>query len=391
MIQRHHNCMQDVLELLDVPDVDGEETEEMQHMRVQELVPYQHQKSVSLPFHSFPEISRRCVCFALDLYLSLFCIYIYTIALQEDEQFHGWSIQDGDNILTRRALPPWMTQPLEMRVCQFVTDYGRWQDRIAKRTDQGKTLTKRQELAYATWKSNSVHKLIFCKSRKTLITDAKDVSATCIGIRLHLSEEPEKLQLSTGDGSFHRLVLLRGPKNTTSSSSLPAALDAPVAADMIPDDDPEEAEAESEEEKVLDGEVPLEDAVGNDDMDNGDGDESCILADSDDDLDLFGIELDGHSCQMPKVKNFHNRQAWRKLDELGLASIPTHVNGCSISFHSTTSQWQGYYPNVHTGLCCTFGGKSKRSDLGLLKTCFTPLFLLKYRMCIYIYISLFEV
>lgn len=273
-----------------------------------------------------------------------------------------WCIQDED---CRRILPPWMSQILEIQVCQYVSEYEKWSTKINKRAAEGKPLTKTQADLYNRWQADCERKLIFCKQRKKLISDAKEISPSCIAVKLHLSDEPEMLQLSTGGSEQkYRLMLLRGDKPEAEIGAVPDALDAPVPADMIPV--PGEDSVSEQEEEVLDGAIDNGEPAANDEgmVSEAEGDTLEILADTDDDLDLLDITVGagGDTKSVAKVKSFHHRDAWQKLEKLGLVAIPTHVNGCSIGFHRTSNQWQGYYPNCHEGLSARFGGTTKRSE-----------------------------
>ena len=79
---------------------------------------------------------------------------------------------------------------------------------------------------------------------------------------------------------------------------------------------------------------------------------------------------DRHSKDMPeivgcekvkRVKAFHHREAFQKLEKEGLTMIPTHRHGVYLSFHQMSRTWQGFYPHVTSGLSYTFGGKTNRS------------------------------
>ena len=63
-----------------------------------------------------------------------------------------------------------------------------------------------------------------------------------------------------------------------------------------------------------------------------------------------------------KVKSFHHRPEWKKLESNGLTMLPVHHTGLYISFHSTSRTWQGFYPNVKSGLAFTFGNTTKRDS-----------------------------
>ena len=85
-------------------------------------------------------------------------------------------------------------------------------------------------------------------------------------------------------------------------------------------------------------------------------DAEVLANSSDEDMpEIVGCE------KVKRVKAFHHREAFQKLEKEGLTMIPTHRHGVHLSFHQTSRTWQGFYPHVTSGLSYTFGGKTNRS------------------------------
>ena len=277
-----------------------------------------------------------------------------------------WALDNGENQV---YLPKWISDVLELRLCQFCTSYQAWQNRIAKRAQSGKSLTKTQQDRFDVWKLNNEPKYVFSKDRKKQVFEARHVKdGDAIALQLHLSDDPESLQVSTSSAARYRLRLLTSDKADV-PETIPEALEGPVPLGMIPaagDTDPA-TDAESGEE-IADVEVSEEtaaclaaDEAYEAEFGNGKSEESDdgveILAESDD--DLTALDLPG---KVKRVKAFHMRDAWKQLESANLLHLPLHIVGCSIAFHSTISQWQGYYPHTHTGLTFSFGGRTHRSE-----------------------------
>lgn len=97
------------------------------------------------------------------------------------------------------------------------------------------------------------------------------------------------------------------------------------------------------------------------DLAGHDGSESegdFVLADSDDDVKDFAIV----DAKVEKVKNFLFRPAFQKLHDMGLASLPRHVSGCSVSYHSKERRWQGIFPGKTKGMSSSWGGQTHRTE-----------------------------
>lgn len=283
---------------------------------------------------------------------------------QADEQPCQWALQTEDDPQTRQPLPGWMSSVLEVRVAQFVDDAQKWHERIIKRDASGRDLTKSQKEKYHQWKQCHNPKIIFDKVKHKCINDAKHVNKECFAVQLHLSEEASQLELSACTGQRFRLVLLRGSKVDT-NEEVPVGFEGPVPQDAI--DQLSDGEGEGEELEI--GEEAQQDLIDHErdqavagECDDSepleDGDVEEIMGDSDEDVQDYGLNTKSAS----KVKNFNTRAAWVELDSMGLTLLPRHVPHCSIGFHSSNRQWHGFYPEVHSGLCSSFGGRTNRSE-----------------------------
>lgn len=279
-----------------------------------------------------------------------------------DEQPCQWAVQNGDDAQTRRPLPGWMASVLEIRVAQFVDDSQRWQEKIMKRDSAGKSLTRAQLEKYNQWKLGHNPKIIFDRTKRRCITDAKQVNKDCFAVQLHLSEEAAQLELSACTGSRFRLLLLRGPKVEV-DEKVAMDFEGPIPQDAIDelqsgeDSEPEPDRPAEAENAILDFEKAQMDAGECDGLEHSDEVDE-IIGDSDEELEDFGLKPQ-RTC---KVKSFNSRPAWVELERLELTSLPRHITGCSIGFHVSSRQWHGFYPHVHSGLCWSFGGRTNRTE-----------------------------
>lgn len=285
-------------------------------------------------------------------------------AVEDGERSHTWAIQEGYDVDTRLRLPLWMSNLLEIRICQFSSESAKWEAKIAKRGAMGKGLTQSQTTSYESWKANSEPVFVFSKDQKKVIRNAKQVKPDCVALKLHLSTDSDELKVSSSDGKQFRMVLLRGPPRD--EAAVPAALDGPVPAGMVPEpeiqhqndeDDGEEQDVLAEEEQLhADHDLAALQDFGtvSDDEEKSDVE---ILADSDDDLPTLAAP-----SNVVRVKDFDSRPAWKELSAKGLVCLPRSVVGCWISCHKTSFQWQGAYPHVHKGLSCSWGGSTNMNE-----------------------------
>ena len=128
---------------------------------------------------------------------------------EADEEPRRWALELLDDA-GHLYLPSWISQELELRICMFISEHEKWQQKIEKRAVIGKNLAPKQQQKYDAWCLTCNPRLVFSKSKQELITDPARVKPDCISIQLHLSDEPDKLQVTTCSGNTYRLVLLRG-------------------------------------------------------------------------------------------------------------------------------------------------------------------------------------
>lgn len=97
-----------------------------------------------------------------------------------------------------------------------------WQRKISQRAAEGKGLTASQKEKYARWEQSCEPRLVFSESKQKRVVDASQIKKdkTCLAIQLHLSDDPDKLGVTTSDGSRFQLLLLKGKG---SSGELPQA------------------------------------------------------------------------------------------------------------------------------------------------------------------------
>ena len=269
---------------------------------------------------------------------------------------------------------------MELRVCKYITDLQAWQTKIEKRHAAGKALTKAQDKAYEAWKHSLVQRLVFCKKRQSLVTEARHINKDCIALDLRLSEDPNHLMVSSVNGDDYKLVLLKGGAVEGPCRALPSELDCPLSKQQVETMQAEEEEnavdshgEQGEEQNLWDdeaGDHMIEDQRYEQECPQIDPNDFAVLADSDEELE--DIEFPGgrppaEPEHLKKVKSFFHRPAWRKLQALNLTDLPKHIKGVSIGCHQTSQQWQGFYPKGDRHVCLlpmsgTWGGRSRLSE-----------------------------
>lgn len=283
-----------------------------------------------------------------------------------------WAIQDQDaGPGTRQLLPKWITKPIEMAVMRWGEERQKW-ERILHERDG--SLTKAQKKAYEEWMDTKQEaKLLFDKRKQCQVTklranvSMKNVAQNMVSILIGLSEDPSKLSIKAGKHSPRQLLLLEMQADDAQKASCPdflaAGVDEALVAEVqasrdenAEDDEVEPAELDGEDVQgaldeadcLLEAEQALQDDV--------DPDAWEVLAESSDD------EVANHiHTGIKKVKAFHHRPAFLELENVGLTMVPSHIKGMYLSFHKTTSTWQGFYPGCHSGLSFTFGGTTGRA------------------------------
>ena len=277
----------------------------------------------------------------------------------EGESAVIWAIEKDGNPDSRQALPGWIAKPIEHFVMHFSDAKSRWEKLLFSRSSIGKPLTPLQQQKYDHFRKTSLErKFLFNKVEKKLVTklrsnaDKKLLSEKMFSLRVTVvGEEMEELQVKAGNGEEHKLLLLRGDPVQCSEmpSSLDVGVDGVVAealqfenaqADMGPDDEQAQGEQDAdmlEEQAKIEAEQDLE--------------EFCANTSEEEALD----ELKPDKSYV-RVKSFDHRPAYVRLQKLGLTMLPTHKAGVFLSFHKTTSTWQGFYPGCAKQLSFTFGG-----------------------------------
>lgn len=286
-----------------------------------------------------------------------------------------WALQNEalpNPVADRIILPQWMSAVLQLRVSKFSIEHDRWERKIAERAAMGRALTASQRQKYDQWQSDCVQKIAFNKKRQICVTESRSVTKDCIAVLLHLSDQPDQLTLCSACGQdpvVFRLLLLRTDKiGCADSTSVPSELDQPISKELqtaLADEENtdvgergethmSEAEARELDDQRLAaeaGEVELK-APGEEDFfllasdDEEWGEETCINQD----------------LKIKKVKDFFLRPAWQQLQKLGLCELPRHITGCSIGYHKTSRQWEGFYPKSKESLTCVWGGSTKRKE-----------------------------
>jgi gluconate kinase len=281
----------------------------------------------------------------------------------ENEQQVRWAIQDGDDVHSRLALPDWLSGPLQRRIADWVSENEKWNSKIAEREQQGKTLPPASQKKYDDFvEHRSVIKLLFSKDKKRLVNkvknaaDLKQLKPSLLSIELTMSETPENLRIRVGEGPSQRMILLRGQPTELDPEAVAllseaGVLDSVAAAVLEVGEDEDEGqsgeeEAFEQEQKALE---EREKEIASE------AEEVLVLSDDEEDLEVLQLEI----SSFKRVKDFAHREAYRKLHDRGLAEVPP---GCSIAYHKTSRQWQGYYAGRSCGLCHTHGGRAQRSE-----------------------------
>ena len=155
---------------------------------------------------------------------------VHRCTAQADEDTRHWALQPLDDVGLQDwlFLPSWMSLEVELKICQFIEQNASWQARIDKRSSEGKELTQTQQSRYDAWLLGCEPRLVFSKERQKLVTDAGQIKDDCICLTLHLSDDPDKLLVTSSAGKEYRLVLLKGSK-----SEEDAGLEARIAFDFF--------------------------------------------------------------------------------------------------------------------------------------------------------------
>ena len=279
------------------------------------------------------------------------------------ERRRVWAIEP-DGPASRQPLPSWVSDPIQGAIVQWIEQKQKWDTEIESRAAKGKNLTFMRQRYYDEWKTSSREVVILFNSKNQTHVyklranaDLKNIQKDWFSLRLHLDENPQKLTAQAGKGAACRLVLLEVEATATDGAEVPEVLNAGVDSGALEalghgfeDGDEEECEDQGwvdQEEALLlaEQEVDAAHEIGVEVLANS----------SDEDMpEIVGCE------KVKRVKAFHHREAFQKLEKEGLTMIPTHRHGVYLSFHQTSRTWQGFYPHVTSGLSYTFGGKTNR-------------------------------
>eukprot|EP00438_Fugacium_kawagutii_P013863 Skav228403 [mRNA] locus=scaffold3824:14733:31266:- [translate_table: standard] len=281
------------------------------------------------------------------------------------EEKKHWALQpiEADPGESYLFLPAWMSRELEMKICVYVDEHAGWKEKIEKRAALGKDLTSTQQTRYDEWLCRCEPRLVFSKTRRCLVRDAKQVKADCVAIKLCLSEDPEKLQVVTTSGDVYRLVLL----TTVILQELEGAVPAEVVAELETSEEEDDfvdadEEGPTHEMDAIQMETEKHLAEQCTEM-SGETCDVYVACDSDEGLSDYELEKQvPKGVTVGKIKSFSFRPAYKKMESLGLVDLPRHITGCSISYHASSRQWQGLYPGCSHGLTSVWGGASLRSE-----------------------------
>lgn len=277
------------------------------------------------------------------------------------EAKYVWAIQTPGDPSSRQSLPDWVAKPIQSAILRWGEDNRKWRDLIASRAEEGKSLTPLQKKNYEEWQSACKEtKMLFDKNAQSCVlklranADLKAVQANMFSLRLCFHEDAENLMIHAGNGDGKQLVFLKSDPIAEDQCALPESFEGV-----------EPGVAESMQKPVV---HPAEDEFLDQDMEGHQEHEALlqqdmaidqweILADTSDE-EVDKLEL---SVKPKKVKSFHFRPAYLKLEAKNLTMVPSHRQGVYLCFHSTSSTWQGFYPGVSHGLSYTFGSSTKRA------------------------------
>eukprot|EP00435_Cladocopium_sp_Y103_P046397 s787_g13.t1 len=287
------------------------------------------------------------------------------------EDAHVWALQVDDDSCTRFPLPDWVGVVLEMRISKFVSDFQRWEKIIGQRAFQNRSLTVTQQQRHRAFQANMTQTLVFNKRTKTYAGDLSEVkrgAKDLFVMTLHLSDQPQELLVDAANGESFRLVLLKN--SVRAAEEIPSVIDHLPAAPVhgvapVVEDDPDENEDDGPRDLSEAEILALENEQFEAEQGEGEPEEeeeTFLLADTDDEMDVAM----GLPTSTVRVKSFHMREAWQTLTARGLSDLPRHISGCSMSYHSTSRQWQGYYPNSTETMSATWGPPGKRTEIEAL-------------------------
>ena len=298
-----------------------------------------------------------------------------------------WAIQDVNLPQTRQILPDWLSSPMAVQLLKWKSDKEKWNIKIAKRPNN--TLTPHMQKKFDEWEiHNKERPLLFRKSKQALVPYVKDHtelkkirSDLCIAT-LELNDDVSKLRVRAGDGAVKQLVALRcqacegvAIPDCLSKAFPDSAMEGVLPTCLEDADDRGGRIEEEEEEAFLDASEQEAKAMIVEEM-NATGDE-CPSEAEDLDLDPIDIlaitddeeELHKVAPRHTRIKSFMHRASYVKLASKGLVDLPTALPGICLGCHTTTNQWQGFTPGVHSGLSFSWSGNTGRTETEALLLC----------------------
>lgn len=325
-LKRHRNSMQQILQLDQLPDqsLDENERAQMQMLRNEPM---------------------------------------------EGERHMIWAIQSGSDEQTRQALPSWMCEPIRRYTAKWLEEHKSWQLKISRRAAEGKNLTERMQKLYTDWQEEKkTIRLLFNKVKQCEVTtvrknaDVARMRRELFSIDIEMSPEASLVKLKAGGGNSFKLVVLLGAAQPgiENENAVPSSLDQGLAEGALRSvDQAEEALlADSDEEmEAKDGFLDEQEALVTEAAAlEGSGHEE-VLGFSSEEEELRNLVPPGYV----RVKAFHHRPAYCKLEALGLVALPP--GGIHISYHSGSRTWSGYHPDKGSKeLCYTHSGTTRRTE-----------------------------
>lgn len=268
-----------------------------------------------------------------------------------------WAIQGPAGPETRQPLPGWIADPVQKRLMKWSEDKRKWEELVAARDG---ALTKLQRKKYDEWQQQEqTGRLLFDKKKQKPIValranaSIKNVMQNFISVEVRFSSNPSELTIKAGHNEPWQLVLLqREVVEQEGDFSLPDFLDAgvdeAVVADLQSQQEGHELAGSEDEDGFLQAQIDEADAAIEEEF-------LEIMAESSDE------DAPEPATSVKRVRAFHHREAYVRLESKGLTMLPKHKKGLYLGFHSTTNTWQGFYDGCHSGLSFTFGGKTNRS------------------------------
>lgn len=308
-----------------------------------------------------------------------------------------WAIQLTNS--SRQAIPSWISQHISRAVHDWSQENSYWTKLMGERANVGKPLTKMQQEKYTDFLGNGTKKrLLFNKVSQTCVKRLRqnacleNVKEKFFSIEIAMSTNPDDLLIRAGNGESKQLVMLQSTPSC--DEHVPEWLDQGVENEVLDDlncnkhvEEHMEGDVDEEtqhQEHMMDEENAL--LVEDQALVDVEDDAQEIMANTSDEEVLHDIV----PSKFVRVKSFFSRPAYQKLEKRGLTMIPRHMTGVFLSFHSSTNTWQGIFPGASSGMCFTFGGKTKRFSNLNNSTCKIYKYMCTFNyilyLCVYIYI-----